>query len=59
MGRKLILETSESTNELKSTIKYFVKHDLKEVLKCIGVKTWTHHPRSSHRRDRHFLLLIN
>jgi hypothetical protein len=28
----------------------FVKHDLKGMLKCLGIETWTYFP---HRRDRH------
>ncbi len=41
---------------------YFVKHDLKGVLKCIGVKSWTPLPTDRDRnwhenvtdRDRHY-----
>ncbi len=39
---------SQASDEIDHVSFYFVKHDLKGVLKCIGIKNWT-----PHRRDRH------
>jgi len=49
-----IIPKKETHQTDKVIFHSFMTHDLKGVLKYIGVKIWTHNPAHPHGRDRHF-----